>query len=168
MSYDSLLTPELLRLAQAHLNKSLLQKNKPFSKALISSELDRLVTLFRKNGFFKFTRENLYAEVDTTNVALLELTLDPFEQARKIAEAETQRRNNPTINVYIKQRPTEDSTTTEQFKIGRFFYYPETLINEIPNSLMRQKFPFETRQGNVLLKQTYRTLKSDPLPNIPT
>ncbi|MEP7319077.1 MAG: hypothetical protein ABI921_10055, partial [Panacibacter sp.] len=37
----------------------------PFSKEIIATELDRLVALYRKLGYFLLTRDNLVAEVDT-------------------------------------------------------------------------------------------------------
>ncbi len=131
-SYNSITKPELRRIALANSDKSLLVKGKTFTKSLISAELDRLVDLYRNKGYYRFTRENIYAEVDTTDVELLELTLDPFEQARKIAEAATRRRANPTIDVLIKQRPSADSNALELYRVGKFYYYPETLISESP------------------------------------
>lgn len=153
VTYDSLITPELKKLANDNRKESLLETNKPFTNLLISNELDRLTTLFRRNGFFKFTRENIYAEVDTTNLSLLEITLDPFEQARRIAEAESQRKANPKINIVIKQRPSADSNAFTKFYVGKIYYYPETLINESPDSLMKEKFPIEITQREFTLKQ---------------
>ena len=68
-----------------------------FSKQVIATELDREVALFRQRGYFLLTRENLVAEIDTTNASLLQLTLDPFEQAQKIAEAAESRQQNPHL-----------------------------------------------------------------------
>lgn len=163
VSYDSLLTPELKQLAFSNKKQSLLKANKPFTKALISSELDRLTSLFRRNGFYKFTRENLFAEADTTDVSLLEITLDPFEQARRIAEAETRRKTNPRINIVIKQRPSADTNAFTKFYVGKIFYYPETLINQTPDSLMKETFPVVTTQREFTLKQKVPNIRMRPL-----
>lgn len=163
VSYDSITSPELKQLAIDNIKGSLLVKNKPFTKVLISTELDRLVTLFRRNGYYKFTRENIYAEVDTTDVSLLELTLDPFEQARRIAEATSRRKADPTINVLIKQRPSADTSAAQKFYIGRFFYYPQTLISQTPDSLMRKEFAAVTREREYILKQDYPMIYMRPL-----
>lgn len=130
----------LQQLAISSQKESYLSKNKPFKNQLISSELDRLTTLFRANGYFKFTRDNLFAEVDTSDVSLLEITLDPFEQARRITEAAQKRQNNPTITVVIKQRATADTNAFTKYYTGKIFYYPETTISEVPDSLMKQNF----------------------------
>lgn len=111
-------------------------KNKPFKNQLISSELDRLTSEFRRNGYFKLGRDNLYAEVDTTNVGLLDITLDPFEQARRIAEAEQKRKEHPTIDVAIRQRASADTNAFVKYYTSKIFYYPETKISEVPDSLM--------------------------------
>jgi outer membrane protein insertion porin family len=163
VSYDSLLTPELKQLALDNKKQSFLATNKPFTKLLISNELDRLTTLFRRNGFYKFTRENILAEADTTEVSLLEITLDPFEQARRIAEAEARRKTNPRVNIVIKQRPTADTNAFTKFYIGKIYYYPETLINETPDSLMKERFPLITTQREFTLKQKVPDIRIRPL-----
>ena len=163
VSYDSLTTPELKQLALTNRKESLLATNTPFTKALISSELDRLTSLFRNNGYYKFTRENIFAEVDTTDVSLLEITLDPFEQARRIAEAEARRKSNPQINIVIKQRSSADSNAFTKFYIGKIFYYPETLINQSPDSLIKEHFPLVTTQREFTLKQRLPFIRMRPL-----
>lgn len=153
ISYESLVTPELRKLAEEHKKESLLRKNKPFTQTLISSELERLVILFRKNGFFKLSRENLYAEVDTTDAALLELTLDPFEQAKKISESISKRKEAPTINISIKQEVSADSNSFKKYYVGKIFYYPQTSITQTPDSLIKKNFPLVTNQQEFTLKQ---------------
>ncbi len=163
VSYDSLTTPELRQLALDNRKESFLTTNKPFTKLLISSELDRLTTLFRRNGFYKFTRENIYAEVDTTDVSLLEITLDPFEQARRIAEAEARQKENPRINVVIKERASADSNAFSKFYVGKIYYYPQTLINQTPDSLMKENFSQVTTQREFTLKQNDSYIRMRPL-----
>lgn len=163
VTFDSLITPELRQLALNNRKESFLTANKPFTKLLISSELDRLTALFRRNGFYKFTRENIYAEVDTTDISLLEITLDPFEQARRIAEAESRRKDNPRINVVIKQRASADSNAFSKFYVGKIYYYPQTMINQAPDSLMKEKFSSVTTQREFTLKQNNSYIRMRPL-----
>lgn len=163
VSYNDLTSPELKKLAADNKNKSLLIKNKAFTQSLVSGELDRLVSLFRKNGFYRFTRENLYAEVDTTDAALLELTLDPFEQARRIDEAIARRRADPTINIFIKQKASADTNAFKKYYIGKIYYYPQTLINESLDSLITKDFPLVTNQREFTLKQQTPMVVMRPL-----
>ncbi|MBN9297607.1 MAG: BamA/TamA family outer membrane protein [Filimonas sp.] len=138
----------LEQLALTNTKDAYLKKGVPYSKQLVATELDRLVSLYRRNGYFYLTRENLIAEIDTTDKALLELTIDPFEQAQKIAAAAERRKQNPVADILVMQRQAADSATrrdslmlvdTSAFKryyVGNTFYYPETRATEIPDSLM--------------------------------
>jgi hypothetical protein len=70
------------------------------------------VTQFRKQGYFLLTRDNLVAEVDTSLISPERFTLDPFEQARILAEAAEKKKQNPTCIVVIKQRTNSDSAVS--------------------------------------------------------
>ncbi|MCW3111716.1 MAG: surface antigen, partial [Segetibacter sp.] len=109
------------------------------------------------------TRENLYAEVDTTDLALLELTLDPFEQARKISESIAKRKANPTINISIKPDVSSDTNAYKKYYIGKIFYYPQTLINQPLDSVIRDDYPLVTTAREFTLKQRTRMVVMRPL-----
>jgi outer membrane protein assembly factor BamA len=119
-------TPALQALALESRSQSLLKKGKPYSKQLITSELDRLVDLFRNNGYYKFSnsKEDLVAVLDTVVAALIDPTLDPFQQAALLEEL-TKKRENPTISVVIMQRPVRDSSRTMKYYIGHVTIYPD-------------------------------------------
>src|SRR5579871_141701 len=119
-------TPELQALALKNRKNSFLQKGKPFSKQLVSSELDRLITLFRNNGYYKFSIKDIYAERDTVLSALIDPTLDPFQQAQLLDELK-KKRENPTINVVIKQRPAQDSSHLQKYYIDSV-----TVFSDLP------------------------------------
>jgi outer membrane protein insertion porin family len=153
VAFDTSFIPELQKLALDNRDKSRLVKNKPFTQSLVSGELDRLVALFRKNGYYRFTRENLYAEVDTTDISLLEVTLDPFEQARKISESIAKRKENPTINITIKPDLSADPSAFTKYYTGKIFYYPQTLINQPLDSALNIHFPLVTHEREFTLKQ---------------
>ena len=138
-----------------------LKKGKPYSKQIIATELDRLVTLFRKNGYYKLNREDLVAVVDTTDISLLEITLDPFEQARQIAEATERRRLNPTVDVSIRERDTTEIFS--KYYIGNVFYYPQARINDIPDSLMQMNYNIVFTKGNKTSKQNTPFIHFRPL-----
>ena len=160
LAYD-LKNADLQKIVTDNQNETLLKKGKPYSKQIIASELDRLVTLFRKSGFYKVTRENLIAEVDTTDISLLEITLDPFEQARQIAEATERRRLNPTVDIVVRER--DSAAIFTQYYIGNIFYYPEARINDIPDSLMNQNFKIEFTRRELTSKQNKPFIHFRPL-----
>ena len=164
VSFDSIVNPQLRELALKNQKESFLQKKQPFSNGLVSSELDRLITLYHRNGYYKLTRENFYAEVDTIDAALLEVTLDPFEQAQKIAEAASRRKVNPTIDVSIKQRPVTDSNMLSHYYNGKVYFYPNVRnVNYNPDSLIRTKFSNTHTEGYFTLKQNDEFVKMAPL-----
>lgn len=131
-------------LAKANANKSLIVPGKTFfSKQIIGSELDRLVSLFRQRGYFLLTREDLVAVVDTSNAMLLNLTFDPFAQAELIKKAADLQQKNPTSSIDIEKRKIQDSTgfsidsaSFKRYFIGRIYYFPETGRYSIPDSLI--------------------------------
>jgi outer membrane protein assembly factor BamA len=113
----------LQKLTIRNLEGSLLVKNEPYSQQKVSAELDRLVELYKNHGYFKITKEDIYAEVDTVLARLINPSLDPFEQIRLLNEL-SQKGQNPTINVIIKQRTKEGSANLKQYEIGKVNIYP--------------------------------------------
>ncbi len=103
---------------------TLLIKAQPYSQQKVSAELDRLVELYKNNGYYKITKEDIYAEVDTVLAELINPGLDPFEQIRLLNKL-TLKRDNPTINVIIKQRIKEGSVHLKKYHIGNVSIYPD-------------------------------------------
>ena len=130
-------------ISKVNLKNSYIKVGKtPFSKQVIASELDRLVALFRQGGYFLLSREDLVAEVDTTDIALLQTVTDPFEFVTKVTEAAERRKQNPTCIVVIRKRAEPDSLANagdihfRRYFIGNLYYYPETGRYDQPDSLM--------------------------------
>ena len=123
--------PELQMLALQNRDKSLLKKNAPFSVENISGELDRLLSIYRNNGYYKISKEDLYAERDTVVAALIDPTLDPFEQLQ-LLDSLRRKRETPTINVTIKQRVREDTSHLVKYYVGDVTVYPDLQI--LPDS----------------------------------
>lgn len=112
------------QLADAHRDKSLLKKDAAFTEDLILSELERLVELYRNNGYYKFSREQLIAEADSFYLPLLNPFLDPFERIRVLREAQ-KRKEKPVFNVFVRLRPVTDSTVIMPYTTGKVTIYPE-------------------------------------------
>ncbi|MHA4807649.1 translocation and assembly module lipoprotein TamL [Flavitalea flava] len=133
LKFDSigylLSTPELQELAMKNRNGALLQPGKPYSKQIVSAELDRLVDLFRDNGYYKFSKEDLVAVRDTVVAALIDPTLDPFQQAALLEDLK-KKRENPTIRVVVEQRPVKDSIRITRFYIGHVTIFPDLPVLE--------------------------------------
>lgn len=123
--------PELQRLALRQQDKSILKKSEPYSIQKVSDELDRLLTVFRNNGYYKLNKEDIYAEVDTVVAGLIDPTIDPFEQIR-LLDSLRKKRENPTINVVIRQQPVKDSSRFKKYYIGKVTVYPDASYPEMP------------------------------------
>ncbi|MGZ5190377.1 MAG: hypothetical protein ACXWCZ_05110, partial [Flavisolibacter sp.] len=112
------------------LDNKLIKKGDPFSKPLISAELDRLSDVYRNNGYLRFSKEQLLGVWDTVGLALLQPTLDPFEQAQQL-EALRLRRENPIADLEIRLKPDPDISRLTRYYIGTVKVYPDFNIDTI-------------------------------------
>ena len=159
-------TPHLQQLTMQHAGESLLKKNQPFSVDKISAERDRLINLFRNHGYFKVSREDIYVERDTVIAALIDPTLDPFEQFR-ILDSLQKKRGSPTINLTLKQRIGRDTGKLQQYYLGDITVYPDvpplqdslaasskvTVINDYRIVYNSDKFKLPFIARNISLKK---------------
>jgi outer membrane protein insertion porin family len=134
LRYDSigydLTNPELQRLVTENRATSLIKKNDPYSLTRLSAELDRMLSIFRDNGYYRITKEDLQIEQDTVVAALIDPTLDPFEQIA-ILDSLRKTREKPTINIVFRQRPPKDSSSLEKYYFGNITVYPDlALLND--------------------------------------
>lgn len=112
--------PALEQLALSAKNESLLQPQTPVTKNGITQETNRLVNLFKNNGYYKFTAEEIRATGDTSIAALTSVSEDPFEQLRLLAEANAQR-NKPTIRLGFQLNNLPDSSNLEKYYIKNIY-----------------------------------------------
>jgi outer membrane protein assembly factor BamA len=118
----------LQNIALANQKESLLKKGEPFAKATISQDLDRLVNLFRDNGYMRFGREELIGLWDTLDVSMLKPTFDPFEEIENLQKMK-ERRENPTANLEIRLKPGFDSSKLRKYFIGNVIVYPDISLD---------------------------------------
>ncbi|HEX6181581.1 MAG TPA: BamA/TamA family outer membrane protein, partial [Chitinophagaceae bacterium] len=133
----ALTTPEWQDLVVKHQGATTLKKNGPYSKGAVAQELDRIIILLRNNGYYKVTKEDIYAEVDTVVEALIDPTLDPFEQLQLLEQLK-QRNQTPTIDVIIKQRPIKDSAHVRPYFIRKVTIYPDVPVAVDTFQVIRQ------------------------------
>lgn len=115
---------ELQQLATSTQQASFVKKGDPFAKTSISNELDRLVEMYRNNGYMRFGRDELIGLWDTLDVSLLRPTFDPLEQL-EILQKLKERRENPTANLEIRLKPGFDSSKLTKYYIGTISVYPD-------------------------------------------
>ena len=127
--------PILQNIALKNSQNSYLKTGQAFSNEVINNELDRLVALFRANGLYNFTKEKIFAEVDTIDASLMILELDPLSQITQITEAKEKKNKNPSWKISIQLRNlTKD--ITKQYNIGQQLFYSDIAVLDIPDSLL--------------------------------
>ena len=119
--------PDLQRLTDSAMVDTYLKKGHSFSQDTIAAELDRLVEVYRNRGYLRITRDELICAWDTLDAALLAPALDPFEQLEQLQQIKAHR-ENPTVNLEIRLRPTVDSTRLKKYYVGNITMYPD--LNE--------------------------------------
>ncbi|CAN5887501.1 BamA/TamA family outer membrane protein [soil metagenome] len=108
---------------------SLLKKNDPITKIAVLGEINRLVDSFRNNGYYKFTAAELRVRGDTTIEALTNVSDDPFEQLRLLAEAQ-QKADSPQIRLAMVLNPPADSSKLNKFYINNIYILADFWPND--------------------------------------
>lgn len=121
--------PDLQQLAMQNTDKSLLKKGDPVTKSAVLGEVSRLVDLYRNNGYYKFTSEELKVRGDTTTGALTTIGGDIFEQLRLLAEAQTAR-DSPTIKLAVVLNQPTDSSRLRKFYISNIYILPDYQLGD--------------------------------------
>jgi outer membrane protein assembly factor BamA len=115
----------LVAILQEHNKNPQLKKGEPFDYSSVDQELNNMVNIFRNHGYYKLSREDFFVEADSGFAALIDPTIDPFEYVRRLAEIEERRRENPQVDIYIRQYPVRDSTRFSRYTVGNFTVYPD-------------------------------------------
>lgn len=111
-----------------------LKRYSPFSYTAIDVEISRLTEIFQNNGFYKISREDIIAEVDTTNPKLFNGGNDFVQQSRLMIEVGSSEKQ-PSVNITFKLRPNRDSTHLFAYHIGEIRVYPDLYPEDSDSTL---------------------------------
>ena len=153
----------LQKLTEEDKKNSQIKLGDPYTKGAISNELDRLVNLYRQNGYFQFTREHIFAHVDSLDKRLFTLSLDPIQQTELMAIARGSREKSSSWPVAMERRINIDSSAIIPYKIGKIYYYPETRITDFTDSLPFSKNFTETIRKNSVMRYQKGLFVDKPL-----
>ncbi|MBN8789190.1 MAG: BamA/TamA family outer membrane protein [Terrimonas sp.] len=145
----------LQELAMNNSKGALLKKSNDFNRQLVDDELNRLVDIFRDNGYFRINREMIKAELDTVDISLIDPTADPFEFIRLQVEAQ-KRIQDPKISVNILQVPVKDSTITTLYKVGNVSIFPDEPVELLQGGRAGIKM---VKQGDYRIYSRYNLFK---------
>lgn len=158
-----LIDSNLQKIAIENQDKSLLKKGQPYTKQVISNELDRLTNLFNNKGYFNFRKDDLYAWVDTTDERFLNLTTDPFELIKLLDEYNKSKLENPKWDVIIKQRQDTTGLSSKKYFIGQIHYYPQAKNFELIDSTINKFWLHSHTSNNYTLHFDNEIIKLQPL-----
>jgi outer membrane protein assembly factor BamA len=116
----------LLQIVKDNQKNSLLKKGDPFDYEAVDQELNRLVNVFKNQGYYRMTRDELIVEADSSFKELIDPTIDPFEYIRRLADIEAKRKDNPLVDIYVRQVPSKDTSRFNQYTIGEFTVIPDS------------------------------------------
>ncbi len=122
-------------LAAKNASGSYVKKGAAYSSEYINNELDRLVDLFRSNGYYYFTKEKIFAEVDTMNTSLMKLNLDPLAQVNQIQDAIKKSQENPSWKISFQLRNSHPSVT-KAYPIQKQIFYSDINLADNPDSIL--------------------------------
>lgn len=126
--------PDLQLLAEKAISASFIIKSTPVTKSNIINEVSRMVILYRNNGYYKFSSDDLKMRGDTTILSLTNISNDPFESIRLLAEA-NEKRNKPTIKLDMILNPLADTMRLQKFYINNIYIYPDYSTSDTVNDL---------------------------------
>ena len=121
----------LQELVKKNIDETFLKEGDPVTKQNILSEIERLVILFRKNGYYKFSADQLKVRGDTTIEALTNISDDPFEQLESLAE--TKKRDTHQIKLAVILNKVKDTTKTRKYYINDITILPDYLPGDYVN-----------------------------------
>ena len=146
-------------IANQHQTEAYIKKGMAFSNESINNELDRLVELFRANGYYFFTKEKIFAEVDTLNQQLMQLKLDPLAQINQISTAKQKENESPSWKISFQLRNT-DSSTTKVYPVGQQIFYSDLKLADNPDSILIKNLARQESFENTVHQFNYPKFKS--------
>ena len=138
---------------------SYVKKGMAYSNESINNELDRLVELFRANGYYYFTKEKIFAEVDTLNQQLMELNLDPLYQINQVLEAEKTQIDHPLWKLSFQLRNT-NKNEFKQYSTGQQIFYTDLKLSDNPDTILAKGLPYQESYKNIIQQYTKYKFKS--------
>jgi len=149
----------LQSIANKNTDFAYVKKGMVYSNESINNELDRLVELFRANGYYYFTKEKIFAEVDTLNQQLMELSLDPLEQINQVLDAEKTQKDHPLWKLSFQLRNTSKNEF-KQYPTGQQIFYSDLKLSDNPDTVLAKGLPNQASYKNIIQQYTKYKFKS--------
>lgn len=115
----------LQRIAVENAHNSLLKKGDPMDYSKVNDEINRLISLYQNSGYYKISRDEIFVEADSSYKELIDPSIDQFEYLRRLAEIAQKYKNNPQVDLYIRQHTLKDTTRVIPYRIGSVTVYSD-------------------------------------------
>ena len=139
------------------------KKGMVYSNESINNELDRLVELFRANGYYYFTKEKIFTEVDTLNQQLMELNLDPLDQINQVLVAQKIEKEQPLWKLSFQLRNNNNNSNSNEFKqypTGQQIFYTDLKLSDNPDTVLAKGLTYQASYKNIIQHYTKYKFKS--------
>ena len=138
------------------------KKGMVYSNESINNELDRLVELFRANGYYYFTKEKIFTEVDTLNQQLMELNLDTLDQINQVLVAQKIEKEQPLWKLSFQLRNNNNSNSNEfkQYTTGQQIFYTDLKLSDNPDTVLAKGLTYQASYKNIIQHYTKYKFKS--------
>lgn len=103
---------------------TLLVRGDPFNQDKLQGEVNRLIDIYKNNGYYAITQDAFQVQLDTTNPLLINPAIDPLERIHLFSEQQRQQKN-PTTDLYLTLAPNLDSNLIKKYFIRQVFIYPD-------------------------------------------
>ncbi len=140
---------QLQSIALKNTEQAYVKKGSAYSSESINNELDRLVDLFRSNGYYYFTKEKIFAEVDTMNTSLMQLNLDPLAQVNQVQDALKKSKENPSWKINFQLRNV-NPTITKAYPINEQIFYSDLTLADNPDSILVKGLLHQDAINNII------------------
>lgn len=115
---------ELQKITLENAASAIVKKGDAFAKGPMSAERDRLVNLYRNNGYMRFTSNEIIGLWDTLDIELLQPSFDPFDQIALFEKLKA-RQEKPTATLEYWLKPGYDISKLTKYHIGHITVYPD-------------------------------------------
>ena len=118
---------------EAAAGRSFLQKGDPFKVETAVAEQNRLATVIRNAGYYRFAADDIRFVVDTINKSIFRNIFDPFASLQNLVN-ETNREEHPRLDLTIQVRHRNDSVGYHPYYMRNIYVYPDYSAYSRPDS----------------------------------
>lgn len=127
-------------------SESLLKKNQHYSNALLSEERNRMADKVKDYGYYHFSAENIFFELDTMRPVYFQFRENLLQSTMNYINR--RKREHPTLNIKVIVNQGRDSLSFNKFTFGSVTVLPDY----VDTSDLNNKNMIEVKEEGVLFR----------------